>query len=57
MSEGHDDKDLAIVAVVVIAVVYGVSAAVNGQIGDAYQLARDCILVLGSVATGKALSK
>ena len=52
-----DDKDLAIVAVVFVAVGYCIAGAITGTLNEAFPLARDCVLVLGSVATGKALSK
>lgn len=52
----YDDKDLAIIAVLIIAIVGLTGMAFNPAI-DAVALARDCILVLGSVATGKALAK
>lgn len=55
--QDYDDKDLAIVAVLIIAIVYAVVSLGAGSFTDSIQLARDCILVLGSVATGKALAK
>lgn len=52
----YDDKDLAIIAVFIIAVV-ALTGQAFGTGMDAVSLARDCILVLGSVATGKALNR
>ena len=52
-----DDKALAMFALFMLGIGGYVVYGIGGGNGEVLSLVRDCILLIGGVATGKALSK